>query len=196
MLLSRLTSRNQLGEFLSERDLTTSGVELGTHRGDYAATLLESWPGKLYCVDPWENPPEYAWQATFLPGRGHDREGDYRAALRALARFGDRVALCRTLSAEAVEDFLDESLDFVYVDANHERPHVDEDLHLWYPKLRPGGVLAGHDFICPGESDGGWGKHIQPAVLEFAATYGLDVHLIPEERWLPWSYYVIKPKDS
>jgi hypothetical protein len=40
-----------------------------------------------------------------------------------------------------------ESLDFVYIDANHKYDAVKKDLELWYPKVRKGGVFAGHDYL-------------------------------------------------
>jgi len=49
-------------------------------------------------------------------------------------------------SDEAAVRVVDGSLDFVYLDANHDSPYVDQDLGLWAPKVRAGGVLAGHDY--------------------------------------------------
>lgn len=47
---------------------------------------------------------------------------------------------------EAVGDFKDESLDFVYIDGFHEFDAVMSDLIFWVPKVRPGGIIAGHDY--------------------------------------------------
>lgn len=48
---------------------------------------------------------------------------------------------------EAVEDFEDGSLDFVYIDANHEFRYIAEDLYEWTKKVRKGGIVAGHDYF-------------------------------------------------
>jgi len=41
-------------------------------------------------------------------------------------------------SSEAVDLFLNESLDWIYIDARHDYTGVSEDLRLYWPKLRPG----------------------------------------------------------
>jgi len=49
-------------------------------------------------------------------------------------------------SVEAAPLILDSSLDGVYIDALHTSPHIDQDVKLWTPKVRPGGVVCGHDY--------------------------------------------------
>ena len=53
-------------------------------------------------------------------------------------------------SADAAKTVPDDSLDFVYLDARHDFNGVFEDLSVWWPKLKMGGILAGHDY-CDGE---------------------------------------------
>ncbi len=48
---------------------------------------------------------------------------------------------------EAVEDFADGSLDFVYIDGNHQFKYVADDICEWSRKVRRGGVISGHDYI-------------------------------------------------
>jgi predicted O-methyltransferase YrrM len=43
--------------------------------------------------------------------------------------------------------FPDASLDWVYLDGNHDLLHVIQDLYAWLPKIRPGGIISGHDFL-------------------------------------------------
>lgn len=195
MLLSPLSSRNQFGALLNERGLLGEAAEVGTHRGAFARIFLKTWKGRhLACIDPWGIPAGYEFQAGKLEHRGPTRDDDQRAALNLLLPFGSRFSLVKLLSCQAAQLVKDEALDFVYIDGDHEPPCPAEDLRLWWPKLRPGGVLAGHDFICPGEDAGLWGRFIQPAVLGFAAEKGVDVMLIAEEENLPWSYYLEKPQ--
>lgn len=198
-----ISSRNQLGRWLACRGLSGCGVELGTHRGEFARVLLSTWPGILHCVDPWSVPPGYEAQAAFLrrdvqgaSGEAQEaRDEDFRAARHALADFGSRAQFWRKASAEAAPYFRPGSLDFVYVDADHSQEAVADDLRLWWPRLRAGGVLAGHDFMCPGPIDApdNWGREIQPAVLGFARRHGVDVLLIMEEEGLPHSYVLERP---
>lgn len=53
----------------------------------------------------------------------------------------------RVLTPSVAARFGDGALDFVYLDARHDCPSVVQDLHAWYPTLRRGGILAGHDYL-------------------------------------------------
>ncbi len=195
IMVSPLSSRNRFGEFLNERYLVGVGVEVGTHRGEFANALLHDWKGALHCVDPWrDNLEGYALQEKILKehlGGSETRMGDFKAARILLDKYGERVYYQAMTSIRACRLFTDESLDFVYVDGNHEPPHPEQDLKRWYPKLKVGGVLAIHDVVCPGP-DPSWGRYIFPALYEFATAEALDLYLIVEEGGLPWSGYVIK----
>lgn len=187
--------RNNLPEKLNQMGLTGVGVEIGTHRGDYAKILLEKWSGKkLICIDPWKNPPKYEEQAKLLWGDGN-RDHDHTEAVNQLQLWKDRVEFCRMCSHQALSLFEDESLDFVYVDGDHSYEEVLFDLTEWFKKLKRGGVIAGHDIVSPGEAPDSlhnWGKQIQPAVIEFAYLHKLTINLIVESQCLPWSYYLVK----
>ncbi|MBI2625271.1 MAG: class I SAM-dependent methyltransferase [Candidatus Nealsonbacteria bacterium] len=56
-------------------------------------------------------------------------------------------------SEEAVKQFLDESLDLVFIDADHSYEEVKKDIEFWLPKIRKGGVLTGHDYDYPRHPD-------------------------------------------
>ena len=58
-----------------------------------------------------------------------------------------KCKIIRKTSAEAVKDFEDRSLDFVYIDADHTFGHVAMDLMLWAPKVRKYGIISGHDYF-------------------------------------------------
>lgn len=78
----------------------------------------------------------------------------------------------------------DASLDFVYIDAQHHYEAVREDLALWYPKLRVGGLFAGHDYL-DGEVDGDrFG--VKRAVDEFAGEKGLRIGVTLERDYPSW----------
>ena len=54
--------------------------------------------------------------------------------------------MIRKSSFDAVNDFEDESIDIVFIDANHSYESVKNDIDLWLPKVKTGGVLSGHDY--------------------------------------------------
>ena len=43
----------------------------------------------------------------------------------------------------------DGTVDFCFIDANHTRPSIDNDIKAWLPKMKPGGIIAGHDYNEP-----------------------------------------------
>lgn len=173
--------RWQFGLLLSRLGLYGEAVEVGTHRGHFAAQLLRNWGGRLTCVDPWQdNMPDYV-----DPVAGGDRQADFLAAQQLLAEWSDRVTFLRLTSAEAAPRFADRSLDFVYVDGNHQERYVRQDLALWWPKIRPGGVLAGHDIV-----NAEWEDQILPPVRDLALAADLPVDVVPGDAF---SWYLRRP---
>lgn len=70
----------------------------------------------------------------------------YREALENLRPVMNVVRIIPVDTAEAAGLYEDNSLDFVFIDGNHARPFVTKDIHLWYPKVKSGGIFAGHDY--------------------------------------------------
>lgn len=189
--------RNNFADFLNRRGLLGNAVEVGTHRGAFAKLFLDNWKGShLYCVDPWSTLDGYEEQTLLLEDSNGNRLEDFHEAKRVLHkyRFGEnkRCHLLTLSSEKGVEHFLDNSLDFVYIDADHRYEMVVKDLEMWYTKIRSGGILAGHDFICHAESDIQLNGGVQKAVLEFCEEQNLILHLVTERYCCPWSYYVEK----
>lgn len=201
MIVSNMYKRWHLAGFTRFK----KAVEIGTHQGTFAKELLDarqeiSDPANgdtewvLYCVDPWVNPPGYEEQAKLLTGGGLNRDWDYSQAVAITKRAVQQghCELIRGTSGQAANRFKFGELDLVYLDGDHSFEAVTADLLVWWAKLRSGGVLAGHDFVCPG-GNGGWGRSIQPAVTQFAEMRGVDVNLIVEPGGEPWSFYLVKP---
>jgi len=98
-------------------------------------------PGlRLLCVDAWE-PYRSGKTGKMIFRRA---VGAYDVARDRLAMYG--CALVKKHSVEAARDIPDGSLDFVYIDANHWYEYVVADLAAWVPKVRSGGIVAGHDY--------------------------------------------------
>lgn len=182
--------RNCFADYLNRRGLLGCAVEVGVHRGEWSALFLSNWHGRRFVgVDPWSVPPGYEPQAALLPHPG-DREADYKEAKRILLQ-DERVTLVRGTSEQEASAFADSSLDFVYIDGDHRRAEITKDLRLWWPKVRSGGLLAGHD-VLSSEPYSAY-EEVQPAVLEFAAAQGVDVYFVIELVFQPWSFYMVKP---
>jgi len=114
----------------------TEGVEVGTQRGIFAKVLCENNPQlHLSCVDPWSSPNEKVQKA-------HNEK--YAIALQNLN--DHNVSIIRKASMDAVGDFKDKSLDFVYIDGDHSFESCILDILHWTKKVKSGGIVAAHDY--------------------------------------------------
>lgn len=161
-----IQDRNHFPVWLTENELTGAGVEIGTYYGQFAYHILSNWPGQqLIGVDPYQNYPEDEYlDGCNLVNLKEAKE----CALELLKPFGDRFLLLNVPSEKAAREFTRDSLDFVYVDGNHDYKHVAQDILLWWPKIHPGGVLGGHDYMTRNDSFQRCG--VEQAVNEFVAS--------------------------
>ena len=166
------------------------GAEVGVRNGNYSAWILHRWAGlQLISIDPWIAAPgdEYVDIANAAQRRHDDL---YIQTVHRLQPFGDRSAIWRMTSADAARQVRDASLDFVYIDARHDEAAITEDLTLWEPKVRPGGVLAGHDYLDEDLPEGRFG--VKSAVDRYFGAQRLEVRVT--ERDSPWlSWWVVRP---
>jgi len=134
--------RNNLPELFAELGFKV-GLEMGAEAGRYAEVLCKGNPeGKLYCVDAWETYPGYREHVS------QSQLGEiYESAKKRLSPFN--CELIKAFSIDAVKNFTDGSLDYVYIDGNHEYGFTIQDLNIWSKKVRPGGIIAGHDYTRP-----------------------------------------------
>jgi len=145
------------------------GAEIGTHKGKYAEVLCSiNRELKLYCIDPW-------LKYSNMHIKQDVQDMVYEEALTRLSNYN--VEIIKTTSMNALGKFDDRFFDFVYIDGNHAEPYVSQDIDLWYKKVKPGGILAGHDYARiaarNGENSSNWA--VIPAVHKFADKHGLKV---------------------
>jgi len=131
--------RNQLAELFAELGFT-EGAEIGVESGAYSEVLCKANPKlHLYCVDAW---------ITYKGYRDYTRPetiaGFYENAQKTLAQYN--TTLIRKFSMDAVREIPNASLDFVYIDGNHTFEFVTNDIAEWSKKVKPGGIVAGHDY--------------------------------------------------
>lgn len=119
----------------------TVGAEIGTEQGQYAKELCKDNPNlKLFCIDPW-----YAYN-DYKDCTGQDElDSLYNKAVKRLS--GYNCQLIRKTSMEAVKDFRDSELDFVFIDGNHHFDYVMSDIIEWSKKVCSGGIVSGHDYL-------------------------------------------------
>jgi len=137
------------------------GAEIGTEKGLYMMQIMKRNPQmKMFAVDPYIQYKGYnGWVEEIFIGNyqiAHDRLGQYN------------VEFIRKYSMDALADFEDESLDFVYIDGNHAYEYVRDDIAGWITKVRPGGIISGHDYVKARKSKSGGMINVRRAVHEFA----------------------------
>jgi hypothetical protein len=179
-----ISSREELPALLNARGLLGVAVEVGVKLGRFSEIVLRGWEGRrLISVDPWLEAPreEYRDVANIDQG-SHD--WFYEATRKRLAEFGERSDIWRMTSAEAAGQIDAASIDFVYLDARHDYESVREDLGLWHPKVRPGGILAGHDYLDGELPAGRFG--VKSAVDEFCTEQRLEVSITSADEWPSW----------
>lgn len=134
-----MVNRTELAQYMNSLGFK-KGVEVGVARGDNAEMLCREIPGLvLWCVDPW---CEYRGNNRGGSQRKHDN--NYNQTVTRLKPYN--VMIIKDTSLNAVGLFKDESLDFVYIDGNHDYKFVLEDIQAWYPKVKKGGIVSGHDY--------------------------------------------------
>lgn len=134
-----------LPKLLSELEVKEM-AEIGVEVGKYSECLLNGIPNlKLYSIDPWEVYEDYRIGIK-------DKVEEYYK--QAVQRLNGRCEIIKKFSVEAAKDFSNESLDAVFIDANHDLVNVINDIDIWSKKVKKGGIMIGHDYfnqICEHE---------------------------------------------
>lgn len=183
------------------------GVELGVFKGETSQFILKNWNGTLYMIDVWKA----LSNSEYEDGSNHSvHTTAYKETMDNIQGYENRGIMIRATSKEAVNLFQDESLDWIWIDANHAYDYVKEDIQLWWPKLKKGGLFSGHDYMNmdwyndPKFAPNGKDKYIytnafdgrslyngvfgvNPAVDEFALKHGYKVNVTKE--WFGTWYF-------
>lgn len=158
------------------------GAEIGICGGEHALSLLKTLKiDKLFLIDPYE------MYETYVKGEGKNYgetqlplSDTYIQAQNLLKPFEDKIKWVKKLSDDAVKDIHD-SLDFVYVDGNHDYEFVKNDIENYYPLLKKGGVIGGHDFY------NGFAKThsgVVTAVTQFSVSKNIQLFVEQPDWWV------------
>lgn len=125
----------------------TRGAELGVLRGLLFFRLLDRCPNLIMSgVDIWKHQPDAEQKAGGRSYVKHDLAAYERTVRDKARRYGPRAILHKMHTVDAAELYADEHFDFVFIDADHRYEGVRDDIAAWWPKVRSGGILMGHDF--------------------------------------------------
>ena len=157
------------------------GVEIGVCGGEHARSLLATFDiSTLYLVDPYEMYETYTegeeknYRDTQLP-----LSEIFLEAKKLLEPFKKNIEWVKKMSEDAVTE-IKTNIDFIYVDGNHDYQFVKKDIELYYPIIKSGGMMGGHDFYNGYAQDH---NGVVTAVTEFAVSKGIQLYIEQPDWW-------------
>jgi hypothetical protein len=176
----QIKSRSELYKLLP-KDFVS--IELGVAEGLFSRDILAMGSALHYMID--------SYKTLHQPGdAGNNQEWhnkNFRNAYAITESFGEKRQIIKALTTFAATDFPNEVADLIYVDADHSYGGCIADIQAFWPKLKPGGIMAFHDY--DNERDYG----VKQAVTEFAKENNLQVNYIPENGYFDAGAWVRKP---
>ena len=133
---------DNLCRFLFAHGCTGAMYEIGSCAGE-SAEIFSRYFAIVDCVDPWARPE--------FPSTIEDSFDERAAAAGNIRKH-------KSLSLDVAPTVADGSLDFVYIDGDHSYEMALADMRAWWPKVKAGAFLGGHDWILP---------DVKRAVLDF-----------------------------
>lgn len=149
------------------------GIEIGTAEGITTEYLLRTIPDlTLYGVDPY---PIYEdWD-----GNTPNAENNKQQMLQKTQPYQNRYHHIFEGSDSVADDFDDDSMDFVFIDGEHTYEQVQKDCANYWKKVKPGGLLIGHDFARI--------EAVNRAVTDFAESIDKEIKNAKQDLW-----YIVK----
>jgi hypothetical protein len=168
--------REELGLWLNRNHLLGAGAEVGVAAGEYAANIASLWAGqRLWLIDPWEKQDPALYRESTNDTAPWSL---WLAQCKTMAAADNRIGLMQLCSIDAATRFSDGELDFVYIDGAHHFSAVVNDLDVWWPKVKTGGIIGGHDFIVD-KIDEGWYCQVSSAVIPWCRDHLLTFAVTP-----------------
>lgn len=199
--LSPYKNRIELLKILYKELMPKNICEVGVHEGKYSRHILNIIPSieKFYLVDCWRQLDNYNDRCNTIDAV---QEKCLQETINNITEWKDKVHILRGLSLEVADKIPDASLDWVYIDARHDYLGCKQDINCYWPKLRNGGILSGHDYhtaqdtkeLTPDQDwsicvDGSINEGaVKEAVNEFAKEKNKQVLVsYKEDAWHTWS---------
>jgi hypothetical protein len=150
-------------------------VEIGVWKGDFSKQILNMNPKKLILIDPWEFQPKFAARmyGGSVAKNQKDMDNIYHKVMLEIGNESN-VEIMRGKSNSVYLSIEDNTIDWVYIDGNHEYDFVLEDLGNYYSKVKKGGFITGDDYT--------WRNPrrqltVKNAVTDFTRQMGLSVEI-------------------
>ena len=160
-------SRNQLPEFCKKMGYKV-GAEVGVYKGEHTERFCKAGL-TMYGIDPW-----MAFRGQGRTQQKQDRQDFLFGHAKRVLKPYKNCTLIRKTSMDALENFPDRSLDFVYIDGDHCFQHVAADIFWWSRKVKGGGMIAGHDYFCTDPAATNIVCHVQAVVDAYVRAFGIQ----------------------
>ena len=159
--------RDDMAKLFGELNFN-EGAEIGVELGLYSEVLCKANPKlHLSCIDPWlASAYDSAFGTHAVDTQQEKYDERYEECSERL--FPYNCDIIRFPSLSALRMFSDESLDFVYIDANHDFPNFVNDIHEWIKKVKIGGIVSGHDYAIYSYKKA---NHVKRALDAYARCY-------------------------
>ena len=184
-----MKKRNDLAFLYQKHYKTGVGAEIGCLRGWFSMYILTIYKGKILAIDSFDDHEGISYDKPSLPPtKGSEIEKECRANMK-----GKNCEVIKGYSVDVAKTIPDESLDWVYIDADHRYEAVKADLKAWFPKVRKGGVMSGHDYMnfVYKAPFGDYVYGVKQAVKEFMKEHGYTLTGLLDKDKFP-SWYFIK----
>ena len=181
MDINNIKDRNELVNYFVELGFK-KGAEVGVEQGVYSEVICKAGL-ELFAIDAWQ---AYDGYRDHVNQKKLDR---FHEATKELLK-PYNCGVIKGFSLDIVKQFEDESLDFVYIDCNHEFQNVTNDIAEWEKKVKKGGIIALHDFKL---FDGKYGLnscHVKYVVEAWVKAHGIELHVTKENN--PSAFWVKK----
>ena len=143
-------SRDMIKEHFGNKDIT--GIEIGVLGGSWTNYMLTHLPNiaHLTCIDPWKHFDDGLYERSHAQDI-HD--ANFASYSNKIKQWPGRVTTLKMESSEAVKQ-IKEPVDFVFIDGCHDREYIRADIINYFPLVKTGGIIAGHDYgLASGVTD-------------------------------------------
>jgi hypothetical protein len=157
-------------------------AEVGVYQGRFSEMILRiARPQKLHLIDPWKYETDPAYKQSLYGGReGQSQarmDGMYESVVKCFT--SKRVEVHRGASAVCSSLFTDNYFDWIYIDGNHQYEFVKQDLEMYFPKVKSGGLVAGDDYA---RDPNNWTKDGVTRAVDEAINRGLYQKILTEDH--------------
>ena len=131
-----------MNDLLSCCEHGSLAVEIGAYAGQSTQLIYTSGKfDRLVTIDPFVD----AYDPTDIPANTYRLSAVRYNLYQRIVHYRNVLHLNLT-SGEACGLFEPNSIDFLYIDGNHQYQHVMDDITHYLPKMKPRGIMAGHDY--------------------------------------------------